>query len=198
MNASARRLWRGDAVVAIVLGLAAIAAYDEFTALLSNRFHVYAPVSIDLLSGPYESLSPGAGFFLRALFWSVLYAAVAALAIYVIRLGLARRAWWLGVGALLAVVTLGPTGAHSVPEFLLGWVTPFVGVVIGVCLVALFFRDNVLAYVAAAFCAPLLSAVVSLLTQPAPYFRWNGALLLALILPVLGWLFVPWREHQSA
>jgi membrane protease YdiL (CAAX protease family) len=198
VRASARRRWRGDAVVAIVLGLAAIAAYDELTALITSRFHVYAPVSIDLLSGPYESLSPGAGFFLRALFRSVLYAAVAALAIYVIRLGLARRAWWLGVGVLLGLVSLGPPRAHSVPEFLLGWIMVFAAVLIGVCLVALFFRDNALAYLAAAFCVPLLSAVVSLLTQPAPYFRWNGALLLALILPVLGWLFVPWRERQSS
>jgi len=84
-----------------------------------------------------------------------------------------------------------------VPEFLIGWVMIFVGVAVAVGVVVLLFRDNVVAYTGAAFCVPLLGPVVSLLTQPSHYYRWNGVLLLVLILVVLGWLLAPGRERQS-
>jgi nitric oxide reductase large subunit len=85
-------------------------------------------------------------------------------------------------------VSLGPTGAHSVKEFILGWTLSFVVLVVVVGVVALFFRDNVLAYVAVAVCLPIVEPLVSLLSQPVMFFRLNGALLALLVLILLGWM----------
>ncbi len=202
-RSAARRLWRRDAAVAMIVSLAAVAAIARLDDLLASHFHAHAPVRIDLLPDFFDSAWPGAGFFLRglvssvfALPHSVFSAPLAALAIYAVRLGVTRRAWWFWMGGLLLFINLGPSEAHSVPEFLLGWAMGFVALAATVGIISAFFRDNVLAYLATAFCLPLADPIVELLSQPAAFFRWNGLLLAGLAAITLGWLLLP-GSHVS-
>ncbi len=195
---SARRAWRRDAALALVVGVAAGVALSRFDALFTARFHAYAPVSLDLFPNNLNAYLPGAGFFLRGLAWGIVYAALVGLVFYAVRLGLSRRAWWLWTGIILLLIDLGPSSAHSLGEFLAAWVQSFVPLVVAVAIVALFFRDNVLAYFVAAVCLPLVEPLVTLFSAPAPFFRGNGFLLAALLALLLGWLFLPTGESSSS
>lgn len=197
-HAAARRKWRRDAAVAVVVSLAAGAALDRLGLLAANLFPAHASVNTGLFSGPFDSFSPGAAFFLNALRLGVFGAALAAVVIYIVRLGFARRAWWAGAGGILLLASLGSAGAHSVPGFLIAWVLRFVSLTVVVAVVALFFRDNILAYIAAAFCVPLASPLVALLSQPASFYRWNGLLLAALVAAAFGWIFHAGGGVESA
>jgi len=197
-RASTRRLWRRDAAVAIVVSVAAGAALSRLNALLASRFHAYAPVRADIFPDLLNAFLPGAGFFLRSLIWSFVYAAVVAMVIYLVRRGWARREWWLWAGGVLLLVGLGPTEAHSVPEFLVGWVMMFLPLVVVVGIVALFLRDNFLAYVGVVFCLQLAEPLVTLFSQPVVFFRWNGLLLAVLMVLALGWMFLAVGESQPS
>jgi membrane protease YdiL (CAAX protease family) len=188
LRGSARRLWRRDAAVAIAVSLAGAAALNRVTAFIVGRFHTHAPVQVDLVPDVFDTFSPGVAFLLRGVLSGLLLPASAAVLIYLFRLGWTRRAWWLWLAALLVLVSLGPSFAHSMPEFLVGWGLSFLSLIGTLGLVALFFRDNLLAYVGAAFCLPLAQPLVELLSQPAAFFRWNGLILAVLMLAVLGWL----------
>jgi hypothetical protein len=141
-----------------------------------------------------NSFSPAAGVFLDALVATAVAAAGAAVAIYVfwwaVRWAKERRAWWLWPAGLLLLVSLGPTRAHSVFEYVAGWALSFVVLAVAVGVVVLFFRDNVLAYLAAAFASRIAQPLVWMLSQPAKFLVWNGILVAALALIVLGWMFL--------
>jgi membrane protease YdiL (CAAX protease family) len=188
LRGSARRLWRRDAAIAIAVSLAAAVALNRVTALVVGRFHAHAPVQVDLVPDVFDAFWPGVGFLLRGLLYSLFLPAVAAVLVYLFRLGWARRAWWLWLGGLLVLVSLGPSFAHSMPEFLVGWGLSLVALTVAVVVVATLFRNNMLSYVGAAFCLPLAWPLVELLSQPAAFFRWNGLILAVLMLAVLGWL----------
>ena len=194
---SARRVWRRDAFVAIVASLAAGAGLSRLGALFAARLHAYAPVRIDLVPEAFNTFLPGPAVFLSTLRSAILLAAVAALVLYVVRLGLARRAWWLWAGVAMLLVALGPAGAHSVREYFAGWLLRFVTLAVALGIVAAFFRNNLLAYVAAAFCLPLAGSLVGMLTEPQSFFRLNGIALAFLALIVLGWLFLGGRSQPA-
>jgi len=198
LRGSARRLWRRDAVVAIVVSLAAGAAVSRLNVLVANRFHAHVPVGIDLFSGQLETFSPAVGFVLQGFAGSVFSVALAALAIYALRRGVASRAWWFWAGAVVVLVSLGSPSAHSVTEFFLGWATNLVTMTVAVGVVVLFFRGNVLAYVAAAFCGQVAEPLVELFSQPAAFYRLNGLLLALLTAAALGWMCFGGRKAQTA
>ncbi|HET7102344.1 MAG TPA: hypothetical protein VFJ52_14410, partial [Terriglobia bacterium] len=185
---AARRVWRRDAVVAIVLSVAAAVGISQLIALISNRFHAFAPVPIGIFSGPMDTTSPCIGVLVHALIYTVLGAAVVGILIHLARSGWRRRAWWIWPLALLILVSLGPSGAHSVREYAAGWVTGFLPFAAAVAIAGWFFRTNILAYIGAIFCLQVAAPLVQLLSQPAMFFRWNGALLLVLTLLVLVWM----------
>jgi hypothetical protein len=188
---AARRLWRRDAAIAIVVSLAAATALNRISALIAGRFHAHAPVGVDLVPDLFDASWPGVGFLLRGLLYSLFVPAMAAVLIYLFRLGWTRRAWWLWIGGFLVLVSLGPSFAHSVPEFFVGWALSLIGLVVAIGIVAAFYRDNVLAYVGAALCLLLARPLVELMWQPAAFFRWNGLILGILMLALLGWLLLP-------
>jgi hypothetical protein len=187
LKRSSRRVWRRDALVCMVLVLAAGAGLNKLAALFANRFHAFAPVDIGVFPDLFNAALPGGGFFLRALMESVVFICGLGLAIFVIRFGWTKRAWWLWAGMLLGLVGLGPAGAHSVREFLAGWVMSFVPLAVGAAIVFWFFRNNLLAYLGAAFCLQVAQPLVSLLSQQAAFYRLNG-----LLLAVLAFLFLVW------
>ena len=121
-SAAARRVWRRDALVALVLSLAAVAGLARVEALLTSALHAYAPINDELFPMTFSTHWPAAGFFLSHLTRTLLYAALAGFAISIVRTGWKRRAWWLWVGLALVLVSLGPTHAHSLAEFGAGWV----------------------------------------------------------------------------
>jgi hypothetical protein len=187
----ARTVWRRDAAVAIVVSLAAVAALNRLGAMVSSRFHAYLPVNIELAYDVFDAFSPGLAFFFHSLLLGISLAAAAAVGIYMVRWGWARREWWLWLGALLLLISLGPSNAHSVREFLLGWAMGFLSLLVTLAIIALFFRDNALAYLLAPFCLAIANPLVSLFSQAAKFFLWNGLLLAALALTVLGWMMFP-------
>ncbi|PYV24171.1 MAG: hypothetical protein DMG24_12180, partial [Acidobacteria bacterium] len=191
------RAWRRDAALAIALSVAAAAALARLEALVASRFHAYAPVRIGLVPSGLDAFWPGPGFFLHALLYGAVAAAAAAVLIRLVRLGLHYHAWWLWAGGLLLLVTLGPARAHSLPEFLLGWGLGLLTVTVAVGIVLAFFRNNILAYVGAAFCLQVAEPLVSLFSQPLSFFRWNGAVLALLVPAVLAWLLLAVRERPA-
>jgi MFS family permease len=197
LRGGARRVWRRDAVVCMVLVLAADAGLNKLAALFASRFHAFAPVNIEVFPELFNAASPGAGFLLRALEWSVVFVCGLGLAIFIIRFGWTKRAWWLWAGILLGLVGLGPAAAHSVREFFAGWVMSFVPLVAAVAIVFWFFRSNLLAYLGAAFCLQVAQPLVSLLSQQAGFYRWNGLLLALLAFLFLVWLLLTGRQSED-
>ena len=80
-------------------------------------FHAYAPINDELFPPTFSTHWPAAGFFLSILTRTLLLAAVAGLAIFIVRAGWKRRAWWLWLGLALVLVSFGPTHAHSLADF---------------------------------------------------------------------------------
>jgi len=185
---AARRVWRRDAVIVLILSVAAAVGISQLVALISNRFHTFAPVPISIFSARMDTSSPGIGVLVHALMYTVLGAAGIAILIHLACSGWRRRAWWIWPIALLILVSLGPSGAHSVREYVAGWVMGFLPFAAAVAIAGWFFRSNILAYIAAIFCLQVAAPVVQLLSQPAMFFRWNGVLLLVLSLLVLAWM----------
>jgi hypothetical protein len=180
-----------------VLVLAAGAGLNKLGALFASRFHVFAPVDIEGFPELFNAALPGAGFFLRALELSVVFVCGLGLAIYIIRFGWTKRAWWLWAGILLGLVGVGPAGAHSVREFFAGWLMSFVPLAVAVAIVFWFFRNNLLAYLGAAFCLQVAQPLVSLLSQQAAFYRSNGVLLAVLAFLFLVWLLLVGRQSEA-
>jgi hypothetical protein len=197
LRGCARRVWRRDAVVCMVLALAAGAGLDKLAALFASRFHAFAPVDTEVFPELFNAALPGAGFFLHALWWIIVFISGLGLAIYIVRFGWTKRAWWLWAGILLALVGLGPASAHSVREFFAGWVMSFVPLAVAVAIVFWFFRNNLLAYLGAAFCLEVAQPLVSLLSQQAAFYRSNGLLLAVLAFLFLVWLLLVGGESEA-
>ena len=196
LRGGARRLWRRDALVCIVLILAVGAGLNKLGELFDSRFHAFAPAGAEVFSPMFNAASPGAGFFLRALGFSIVDICGLGVAIYVICLGWTKRAWWLWAGILLVLVGLGPADAHSLREFFAGWAMNFVPLAVGAAIVFWFFRNNLLAYLGAAFCLEVAQPLPSLLSQHAGVYRSNGLLLAVLAFLFLAWLFLVGREGE--
>ena len=113
---------------------------------------------------------PAAGFFLSSLTRTLLYAAVVGLAIFIIRAGWKLRAWWLWVGLALVLVSLGPTHAHSLAAFGVGWVMSLLPLLVAAVVVGFFLRDNILAYVMVLFCTQVAEPLMDLFAQPNHIF----------------------------
>jgi membrane protease YdiL (CAAX protease family) len=191
LRGSARRVWRRDALVALVLSLAAGAAFSRIDALLTNLFHPYVQFNDELFSATFSTPFPAAGIFLSILTRTLFYAAAAALAIYVVRVGWKLRAWWLWVGLGIILISLGPTHAHSIAEFGAGWVISFLPLLAAVLFVGYFLRDNILAYLVVIFGTPAAEALVNLFSQPNKFFWQNGVALALMVGIVLAWMLLP-------
>ncbi|MGE5326387.1 MAG: type II CAAX prenyl endopeptidase Rce1 family protein, partial [Deltaproteobacteria bacterium] len=189
-RASDRRIWRRDALVAIAVGLAAGAGLGRLNSLLAARLHAYLPSVGGLAPNFYNAYAPGGAVFLRGLIAAIVATSMAALLIYLVRLGISRRAWWLWVGLAALLVSLGPSGADSWKEYAAGWVVSFVPVAFFIVILAVWFRDNVLAYVGAVFAMAVASPLVGMLDEPQSFIRANGFALGIGALLVFAWLFL--------
>jgi membrane protease YdiL (CAAX protease family) len=198
MRRSATRAWRRDAAIAVILTLAMTAAFEKLGAILTSLWPAYFPPQIDLFPSHLETWSPALAFLFSAVLGAVLGTAGLAVLIVAFKSGWSRRAWWIWLTLLLLVVALGPAHAHSVHEFLPDWIYTVISFAIPVWIVAAFFRDNALAYVAAIFCVMVAEPVASLLSQAARIYQWDGILLGGLSLAVLGWLLLPTRKPPEA
>jgi membrane protease YdiL (CAAX protease family) len=187
-NAAARRVWRRDALVALVLSLAASVGMARVDALLTSVFHAYAPIKDDLFPVGFSTQWPAAAFFLSTLTRTLLFMAAVGLAIYVIREGWRRQAWWLWAGLALVLVSLGPSHAHSLATFAVGWVMSFLPLLVATGVVAFFLRDNILAYLMVLFCVQVADPLVDLFAQSNTFFLENGVALALLAGAVLVWM----------
>ena len=185
---AARRIWRRDAVVALVLSLAAGAGMARVDALLTSVFHAYVPIKDELFPAAFSTQWPAAGIFLSILTRTLIYAAVIGLIIFIIRAGWKLRAWWLWAGLALVLVSLGPTHAHSLAEFGVGWVMSLLPLLVAVVLVGFFLRDNILAYVMVVFCTQAAEPLMVLFSQKSTFVLQNGVALALLAAAVLAWM----------
>jgi hypothetical protein len=198
LRTSARGVWRRDALVALILSLAAGLGWAHLHALLTSAFHAYAPIRSDLFPAVFSTLWPAAGVFLSSFVLSCLAAAVG-LVIYILRAGWRRRAWWLWVGLALVLVSLGPAHAHTLAAFGVGWILAFLPLLGAALLVGFFFRDNILAYLTVPFAMQMGKSLVNLCGQEGTYYLENGVVLALLAGTALVWvLWLPGKAEQSA
>jgi membrane protease YdiL (CAAX protease family) len=185
---AARRVWRRDALVALVLSLAAGAGLARLEAVLANAFHAYAPINDELFPAIVATPWPALGIFLAALARTLMLGAAVALVLFVVRLGWKQRAWWLWLGAALLLVSLGPTHAHTLAAFGVGWVMSFLPLLVAGTIVGCFFRDNFLAYLLSLFCLQVAGPLVQLFSQGHRFFAVNGVVLALLSAAVVAWM----------
>ena len=189
--------WRRDAAIAVLLSLAAGAAFGKISAIVGQRLPAFAPVTVDIAPSGFESWSPALTYFCSAVMAAVPSAAGIAVIISIFRTGWSRRSGWFWAALILGAITLGPTQAHSVSEYLVGWMLGAIGVVLVVGIVGLFFRNNPLAYLAASFSVSVANPIIELFTQPVRFYQWNGLLLAALTLLVLCWMLLPFQSDAK-
>lgn len=191
LSRRAGAVWRRDAAVAAVLGLATIAAFDNIEAMLTSVLPTYFSPRISLAPSSLDTWLPALPPFFSALIGSI--ALISGLGVFVamLRTGWERRAWWMWMGCALLLVSLGPSGAHSWREFLVVWMWGALSLAIVVWILRTFFRDNLLAYVVAMLSILVAKPVIELLSQGARTYQWNGWLLGVLSSAVLVWLLSP-------
>jgi hypothetical protein len=191
LSKAARRAWRRDALVALLLSLAAGAGLARMEALLTSVFHAYAPIKDELFSTAFSTQWPAAGLFLSSLTRTLLYAALMGIFIFIVRAGWKLRAWWLWLVLALVLVSLGPTHAHSLAAFGVGWVMNFLPLLVAALVVAYFLRRNILAYLLVLFCAQVAEPLIDLLAQSNTFFLRNGLAFALLAGAVLVWMLWP-------
>jgi membrane protease YdiL (CAAX protease family) len=194
----ARRVWRRDAFVALVVSLTASAALMRMDSLLANVFHAFTQFGDDLFPTTLVTTWPAAGMFLSIVNRTLLPGSAAALAIFIVVAGWRKKAWWLGVISILVLASLGPLAAHSPAEFGAGWLENFLPMAIVIAVVALFLRDNVLAYVVVLIGVQAAEALLDLFSQHDKFYFQNGIALALMVGIVLAWLFWPGRAHREA
>ena len=118
--------------------------------------------------------------------------------ISILRAGWKLRAWWLWLVLALVLVSLGPTHAHSLAAFGVGWVLNFLPLLVAALVVGFFLRDNILAYVMVLFCAQVAEPLIDLLAQPNTFFLRNGLAFALLAGAVLVWMLWPSGRVEEA
>ncbi|MGH9375908.1 MAG: CPBP family glutamic-type intramembrane protease [Terriglobia bacterium] len=197
LQGNARRIWRRDAVIALAVSIAVSAGIEKLLALVADHAHAFGTSSFPSPPQGLDAFLPGIGAFVRGLVYAAAASAVLGVLIYGVSHGWRRRSRWLWLGGVFLLVALGPPGAHSLAQWGAVWLLRFIPLVAAVALIALFFRDNPLAYVLAAFVSAVAGPLVELFSQPARFFHWNGLLLGALTAVVIIWLlFAPGSRSQ--
>ena len=187
-----RRIWARDAVVGLALAVAVGAAVDNMGALFFNRFHAYASPVTGIVDASFAASSPALAVFLPSLYlYAVFSLAGVALAIRLVMIGWRQREWWLWAGIVLLLVVRGPSDAHTLGQFLVPWTVSMCALLATLVVIALFFRNNIVAYVAFAFTWPLIGPLLGLIGDPVRFYRWNGVLLAILMAAVLVLLLFP-------
>ena len=141
-SGGARRVWRRDTAMAMALSVAVAAGVGRLEALVAGRFHAFVPVEVKLAPDWLDTAFPGLAFFLQALIYAAFSVAVAGIVIYMVREAWARRSWWFWTEALLLLVALGPSSAHSAREFILVWVIQLATLAVTALIIVFFFRPS--------------------------------------------------------
>ena len=186
---AARRIWRRDAAVGLAVALAATVGLARVDALLTNHFHAYVPIKDELFSTAFSSPVPALAILIGAVSGALIFAGVAALAIFIIRAGWKSRSWWLWGLAALVLISLGPSHVHSLAAFGVGWLMAFLPLLVAGVLTGLFLRHNILAYLLILFTLQVAEPVVELCSQGNALFLENGVVLALLSVAVLVWAF---------
>jgi membrane protease YdiL (CAAX protease family) len=195
---SARRVWRRDALVALVVSLAAGAALMKADSLLANLFHAYTQFGDELVPASLATTLPAAGMFLSVVNRTLLLGSAAAVAISIVVAGWQKKAWWLWVIVALLLASLGPMDAHSAAEFGAGWIEKFLPLAVAIAIVVLFLRDNILAYVVVLIGVEAAEGLLELFSQHAKFYWQNGVALGLLAAIALLWLLLPAGARSKA
>lgn len=168
-------------------------AMERLSLVQAHWFPAYAsPPGAPVLPG-MDSLLP---------FWTGLSAALGAavllpvgaaiVAYYAVRV--VGRTSLVVVAVLILGVSIAGSGAHSAGEFYLSLVTFVVQAGLFAAILGLYLRDNLLAYVLAAFVPGALGAALDLLAQPSTFYEANGAVLAVLATGAIGAIVLrAWR-----
>jgi membrane protease YdiL (CAAX protease family) len=198
LRSAGRRVWSRDAALGVVLTLAVGAGLGNLSVLIFNHFHAYASAGGDVFNPSLDTAFPAASLVLHGVSSAILSTAGLAVLICLVALGWRQRAWWLWLALALLIVSAGPSDAHSVGEFLTGWGVSMVGLLAAFGVLAFFLRDNVAAYLAVAFAAPLAEPLLQLLHSPVAVYRWNGVASAVAAALALAWLLLPRGASEPA
>jgi len=189
LHATDRRLAGLDALYAAGLAAVLVAALDRLRWVLIDRFHAQALLTADT-QPMFAMLSPVASGLVSgcqgALFWLTLLVVV----MYIVE----RLHRWPGAAILAGLVAcagLVPGTIHTPGEFFLYYIIRLMYLAAAVLFIKYLVRENYLAYLLTAWTLALLDKSADLLAQPASSLRFQGAILIALLLLTLGWAIAP-------
>ncbi len=182
-----RGVYARDALIGALLLLGLAAAAMKLDGILDAQFTRFTSVSGLSVPEGMSSFLPVLGTLLGGIRWAVYALALFAIGSYFWR----HRLRWVFLGlALLALVLT----VLAMPSFKTG---PEIGLGLGVLLlftaISLLFirfvgRNNPLLYVLAVFLVSCGGNAVKLVSQGAPWFVWNGILLIAVMALVCLWV----------
>ena len=194
-----RRLAGLDAMYAAGLAAVLVAALDRLRWVLIDRFHAQALLTADT-QPMFAMLSPAASAFASACHGALFWLALLVVVVYLVE----RLNHWPGAAILAGLVAsagLVPGTIHTPGEFLLYFVVRLIYLAAAVVFVKYLVRQNYLAYLLVAWTLALLDKGADLLAQPASPLRFQGAILISLLLLTLAWVIAPavriarFRQH---
>lgn len=189
LNRKGRSFYARDALLGSLILLAFGAASLKLDGILDAWFTKFTSVSGLPVPDGLTAFLPFLGTLLSGIRWAFYALALYAMGAYFWK----HRLRWLFLGlALLAMVltTLAMPELKTLPEIGLGLGPMVLFAVAGLLFIRFIARGNPLFYVLAGFLIPCGENALKLASQGAPWFRWNGVLLFAVMALALLWVLV--------
>jgi membrane protease YdiL (CAAX protease family) len=144
----------------------------------------------------YDGMFPGIGSPGAVVFRGLL--AVGVLALGGAFLAAELRARWLRLSLFLAIAAALVTSWGSAADFLKQFLVSAIMLTVVVYGIQRLVRFNLLGLFLIVACTALLGTSSELLTQPNEFYRLNGYVILAVIVLLLAWPLVVWRQRGQA
>lgn len=179
--------WIGIGGAAVLIGLRHLL---DYAAGWWPTLHRGIPAAFgDVYDAVFPGISAPGAFVFRGLL------AVGVLALAGAFLGAELRARWLRLGVFLAIAVALVTSWGSPADFLKQFLASAIMLAVVVFGIQRLVRFNILGLFLIVVCTPLLGTASELLTQPNSFYRLNGYIALLVVVLLLAWPLVTWRQR---
>jgi hypothetical protein len=165
--------------------------------MVANVFHAYQQFGGDLIPRMFATAWPALGTFTSLFGRAILYSSAAALGINIFLSRWREKRWWVWIVGVLFLVSLGSDSPHSLADYMAGWVGSFIPLATAIAVVALFFRDNTLAYIVVPLGVQTAKELLDLFSQHDKFYFQNGIALALMVGIVLVWLLWPGGKQKE-